>query len=99
MYKKSQATCTLTSTKSHRNVCVCISVDGCADVSSSQADSVGASSWIVDGRAGGLGHSPFIPHFLPIVAAPESHRHVIVPGYGDGLFEGEEDGEPGEHSR
>ncbi len=61
-------------------------VDGCADVSSSQADSVGAPCWIVDGRAGGLGHGPFIPHFLPVVAAPESHCDIVIPGYGDGLL-------------
>lgn len=60
----------------------------CADVSSSQADGVGASRWIVDGRAGGLGHGPFIPHLLPVVAAPESHRDIIIPGYGDGLLLG-----------
>ncbi len=61
-------------------------VDGCADVSSSQADSVGAPCWIVDGRAGGLGHGPFIPHLLPVVAAPESHCDIVIPGYGDGLL-------------
>lgn len=55
-------------------------------VSSSQADGVRASCGVVNGRAGGLGHGPFIPHFLPVVAAPESDCDVIIPGYGDGLL-------------
>jgi len=91
--KKSPATFTLTATRSYSNVWFP------ADASSSQADGVGASCWVVDGRAGGLGHGPLIPHLLPVVAAPEPHCDIIIPGYGDGLLEGEEDGEPGEHPR
>lgn len=56
----------------------------------SEADGVGASCWIVDGRAGGLGHGPFIPHLLPVVAAPESHCDIIITRYGDGLLLKEE---------
>lgn len=55
-------------------------------MSSLQADGVRASCGVVDGGAGGLGHSPFIPHLLPVVAAPESHCNIVVPGYGDGLL-------------
>ena len=80
--KRSQATSTLTITESYRNVCVCL----LAGVTSSEANSVGASCRIVDGRAGGLGHSPFIPHLLPVVAAPESHCDIIITRYGDGLL-------------
>lgn len=52
----------------------------------SQADGVGASRRVVDGRAGGFSHGPFVPHLLSVVAPPEPHRDVIVPGYGDGLL-------------
>ena len=48
-------------------------------MSSSQANSVGSSGWVVDGRAGGLGHSPLIPHLLPIVAPPEPHTDIVIP--------------------
>lgn len=66
-------------------VSVCLLM-GVFILSPSQADGVGASCRVVNGRTGGLGHSPFIPHFLPVVAAPESHCDIIVPGYGDGLL-------------
>lgn len=66
--------------------CECTPVEAFTDVSSLQADGVGASCGVVDGRAGGLGHSPFIPHLLPIVAAPESHCNIIILGYGDWLL-------------
>lgn len=70
------------------------SADLCRDASSSQADGVGTACGVVNGRAGGLRHSPFIPNLLPVVTAPESHCDIIVLGYGDGLFKREEDGEP-----
>lgn len=54
--------------------------------SSSQADGVRAACGVVNGGAGGLRHSPFIPNLLPIVAAPESHCDIVVPGQGDGLL-------------
>ena len=66
----------------YRNAFVCLLTDEC----SSQADGVGASGRIVDGGAGGLGHGPLVPHLLPVVAAPESHRDIIIPGHRDGLL-------------
>lgn len=74
----SRDTSTLTATKFYRDVC--------ANLFSSQANGVRAPCWIVDGGAGGLGHGPFVPHFLPVVAAPESHRDIFISGYGDGLL-------------
>lgn len=53
---------------------------------SSQANGVGASGWIVNGRAGGLGHGPLVPHLLAIVAAPESNSDIIVTGHRNGLL-------------
>lgn len=55
-------------------------------VASSQANGVGASGWIVDGRAGGLGHGPLVPHLLAIVAAPESNGDIVITGHRDGLL-------------
>lgn len=61
-------------------------VQGCADVSSSQADGVGPSCWIMDGGAGGFGHGPLVPNLLPVVATPETNSDVITLGHRNGLL-------------
>lgn len=61
-------------------------VQGCADASSSEADGVGPSCWIMDGRAGGLGHGPLVPNLLSVVATPETNSDVITLGHRNGLL-------------
>lgn len=63
-------------------------VQGCAEVSSSQADGVGPSCRVMDGRAGGLGHGPLVPNLLSVVATPETDSDVIALGHRNGLLLG-----------
>lgn len=71
---------------SNMGECVYLGGDGWAIVCLSQADGVGAPCWVVDGWAGRLSHRPFVPHLLPVVAAPESHRHLVLPWHTDRLL-------------
>lgn len=63
-------------------------VQGCAEGSSSQADGVGPTCRVVDGRAGGLRHGPLVPNLLSVVATPETDGDVIALGHRNGLLLG-----------
>lgn len=62
-------------------------------MSSSEADGVGPSCRIMDGRAAGLGHGPLVPNLLSVVATPETNSDIVTLGHRNGLLsEGREIG-------